>query len=474
MVKRSLVLKIGLSVSLVFFACVPITLMAGHHLKQQGRHESIRNFITPQLEAIGQEVTRSLNGQPPTLQQLEELGRAARHRIRFVPWEKSAGYPEALKAQAILVDVRPAREGPAHWVRLDFEGRPFGALELKPAWRTPPRQMPPGPPGMGPTFRDDPPPPGMGPIFRDAPAPPGPPYMPPPAPGLPEFALLWLALLGLAIVPPLWIWVIRPLKAMVAMARRLGSGDLDTQVPVRRSDEFGELERAFESMRVELRRAIQQRERLLTDVSHEIRGPLTRMTLALPLLQQQGASGAILELFERELKAANDMLGDVLALARGRSRAALNRVPVDLAEIARQVIDERRIVAQQHGLELSADLQPAPMVADERLIARAMGNLLDNALKYTGEGGRIHVSTQVSGARIVFTVTDNGPGIADEHLPSIFEPFYRPDDSRSRETGGTGLGLSIVRGIAENHGGTASLASTLGQGTRATISFPQP
>lgn len=469
MVRPSLVFKIGLSVSLVFFVCVPATLMAGHHLKQQGRQESIRNFIAPQLAAIANEVERDLNGQVPTERQLSELGRATRHRIRFVSWQQTAAYPAALKSQSPLVDVRPTREGATHWVRLDVEGRPFGALEVRPAWGGFPPPHPLRPPGFeGPPPRGD----MLAPFPPGDRRPPGPPRFPPPGPGLGEFALLWVALLGLAVVPPLWFWVIRPLKTMVGVARRLGSGDLETQIPLTRKDEFGELERAFESMRVELRRAIQQRERLLTDVSHEIRGPLTRMTLALPLLHQEGAAGAITELFERELKAANDMLGDVLALARGRSRAALSLVPVDLAAIARTVIDERRIVAEQRSIRLHEALHAAPLVGDERLLARAMGNLLDNALKYTQNGGQVAVSTETRDGQTLFRVEDDGPGIADEHLPLIFEPFYRPDDSRSRETGGTGLGLSIVRGIAENLGGEAELTSTLGRGTCAWLSFP--
>lgn len=467
MVRRSLLLKIGLSVSLVFFACVPITLMVGHHLKQQGRNESIRNFVTPQIVAIGQEVERILDGRPPSAEQLADLERDTRHHLRFVPWEAVTEYPEALKSQAVLVDVRPIREGSTHWLRLEAAGRPFGALELKPTRRQGPRARPLMPPDMPTMGRVEPPP------FEFKAPPNGPPpRLPPPGPGLSEFAFLWLALLGLAIVPPLWLWVIRPLRGMVAVARRLGAGDLDTEVPVRRNDEFGELERAFESMRVELRRAIHQRERLLTDVSHEIRGPLTRMTLALPLLQQEGAPSTLTDLFSRELKAANDMLGDVLALARGKSPAALQLSGVDLAAIARDLIDERRIVAQQAELSLTANLLSAPMQGDERLLARAMGNLLDNALKYTEKGGSIVVSTGEEDGRVFFSVQDDGPGIADAHLPFIFEPFYRPDDSRSRETGGTGLGLSIVRGIAENHGGTATLDATLGRGTTATMSFP--
>ena len=98
-------------------------------------------------------------------------------------------------------------------------------------------------------------------------------------------AWVWLLLLMLIIVPPIYLWVLRPLREMVEVAHRLGGGDLDTPVAVGRKDEFGELERAFEHMRAELKQAVEQRERLLTDVSHEIRAPLARMMIALPLLR---------------------------------------------------------------------------------------------------------------------------------------------------------------------------------------------
>jgi signal transduction histidine kinase len=475
MVRRSLVFKIGLSVSLVFFACVPLTLWVGNQIKQQGRHESIRSVVTPQLEFIASEVERSLQGNTPTSSQLEELGRVTRHRIRFVPWTERTAYPSVLTKQSTWVDLRTPGTRPHHWVRIDFQGHPFGALEVSPLWGGPDRRLPSGalplPERWGdPTPGDRLAPPG--PPGRQEP--PMPPRMPPPVPGVPEFTLLWLSLLGIAVVPPLWLWVIRPLKSMVGVARRLGSGDLETAVAVRRDDEFGELERAFEGMRLALRQALLQRERLLTDVSHEIRGPLTRMTLALPLLKQEGVPGAITDLFGRELEAVNAMLGDVLALARGRSRAALSLEPLDMVEVARGVIAERAIVVAHRGVTLVEELDAAPLLADEKLLARAMGNLLDNALKYTPSGGCVTVKTGLVGTDRLFRVDDDGPGIAPEHLPMIFEPFYRPDDSRSRETGGTGLGLSIVREIASTLGGTATIHSTLGQGTRAEMTFPAP
>ncbi|HEY9857380.1 MAG TPA: HAMP domain-containing sensor histidine kinase [Stenomitos sp.] len=432
MVRHSLIVKISLYATIVFFASIPPAIMVGEMLRSQGHRDAARAFNGPPLEFLARETERSVQGKTPSPQRLAELGRGLRHHLRFVPWSQVGAYPPSLRTQMLVLDPRPPHEGPHHWVRIDHAGHPIGALEAIPDFSRGPR---------------------------------------PPGPLTSQLALTWVLLLVLIIAPPIWLWVIRPLRAMVRVASRLGSGDLETAVPIERQDEFGELERAFERMRVELRRALMQRERLLTDVSHEVRGPLTRMTLALPLLRQQGASGPVLDIMEREIKAADELLGDVLALARGQTPSALALAPVDLGELARRLVEERAIVANQRRQRLAATLEPATVWGDRRQLERAFGNVLDNALKYTPEGGEVSVSTGCEGEQGFFRVIDNGPGVAAEHLPLIFEPFYRPDDSRSRETGGTGLGLAIVRAITENHGGKVRFDSKQGEGTRVELRF---
>ncbi|MFN3431183.1 MAG: sensor histidine kinase [Candidatus Sericytochromatia bacterium] len=431
MVRRSLVLKIFLYGLAVLAVSLPMSFMIGQSFRDMGRREGIRHFMQPQLTYLEREVERSLTSDRPDPARLAELGRALRQDIRFVPWREAGGYPSELVDEPVLVDERPPDQAPQHWVRIDRAGKPVGALALSPNFGRGPR---PGPP-------------------------------------IPHLAWIWVLILVLLIVPPIWFWVLRPLKHMAGVARRLGSGDLETPVAVRHHDEFGELERAFEGMRIELRRVLQQKERLLTDVSHEVRGPLARMTLALPLLRQDGASGPIMDTFARELKSADTMLADVLALSRGRSTVPV-MAPVDVAAVAHALLSERFLVLDQQGQRLEARLQPAAIVGDERLVARAMGNLLDNAIKYTPASGHIRVITETVGDMAIFRVEDDGPGIAGAHMPLLFEPFYRPDDSRSRETGGTGLGLAIVRSIMDGHGGTVELQSVEGQGTRAELRWP--
>jgi two-component system sensor histidine kinase CpxA len=284
-----------------------------------------------------------------------------------------------------------------------------------------------------------------------------------------------LAIVGLVMPAIIWIpatlWLIfRPLRQMMGTAHRLGAGDLESPVTVDRQDEFGELQQSFETMRAKIRRMLVERERLLTDISHELRGPLSRLNLAMPLLAQQAGNDTVANLAQREIATMDSLIGEILALFRSQSQSMVHET-VDLADIAAEVVEERVLVADAHDLTITTHLLPAPTSGDPKLIARAISNLLDNALKYTGPGGTIHVETQTV-PHALCRITDDGPGIDPEHLPHIWEPFYRPDGSRSRETGGTGLGLSIVKAIVERHGGTAFLASVQDKGTTATIQLP--
>jgi signal transduction histidine kinase len=444
MVGRSLVFKTSVYATIVFFLAIPPTIFVARKVFETGRRFEAPGFVQPMVAFVEHELEREWTGTPPTRARLEEFEAVTHHALRFVPWGDPA-IPAALATTDVRLDPQPhaGGRGPHHWARVDHAGKPVGALEF--SARIP--GGPGGPPGrFGPR--------GFG------------------GPFAPDMAWLWILILMLIIVPPMYFWVLRPLRAMVAIANRLGGGDLDTPVAIGRRDEFGDLERAFEKMRVDLRGAIEQRERLLTDVSHEIRAPLARMMIALPLIQREGAPGPVTQIFENELRAVDDLVGDVLARARGGYQASLAWTKLDLADVARSLGTDRALFAELKGLALELDLEPAPAAGDLKLVNRAIGNLVDNALKYTAPGDVIRVVTRLAGGQAVVRVEDTGPGIAPEHLPLIFEPFYRPDTSRSRETGGSGLGLAIVKRIAEAHGGAVSVTSPPGGGTIAELRFP--
>jgi signal transduction histidine kinase len=178
----------------------------------------------------------------------------------------------------------------------------------------------------------------------------------------------------------------------------------------------------------------------------------------------------------REAKRTSALVDDLLWLARadsGQDQVALH--PVQIAPLLRDVAGQAVDLAAAKNIVVTTAAAPGDTLinADELSIRRLLLILVDNAIKYTPAGGRLEVETVVTGDRVVITVADTGPGIAPEDLPHIFERFWRADRARSRESGGAGLGLSIAQEIAARHGGTLTVASELGRGSRFTLTLPR-
>jgi two-component system sensor histidine kinase BaeS len=154
------------------------------------------------------------------------------------------------------------------------------------------------------------------------------------------------------------------------------------------------------------------------------------------------------------------------------ARQPLDRRPCDLAEIGREHLEMMRPLADEHHLALEADLTPAPCAADADGVSQIVVNLLTNAVKYSRPGDKIRVATHRENGCAMISVSDTGPGIAAEHLPRLFDRFYRADASRNRTTGGAGLGLAICKSIAEAHGGKITVESTPDAGSSFTLRIP--
>ncbi|MBC8145604.1 MAG: HAMP domain-containing protein, partial [bacterium] len=259
---------------------------------------------------------------------------------------------------------------------------------------------------------------------------------------------------------------LNPVKRLMEGVQRVGSGEFDTAVPIESDDELGELTRAFNAMSQQVSAIVASKRRLLFDVSHELRSPLTRMNVALAMLPEGKARISI----ERNIRELNIMITELLENER---LAVLGGVlvidSVDIVELAVDVIetfghDRRRIEfdALTDSLIIRADLQRVKV---------AFRNVISNALKYSSDTPvRMSVFPDDNGARIV--VADQGVGISSEDQAKVFEPFYRTDDSRSRATGGYGLGLSLTKSIVEAHGGTIRVDSVPGQGTTIMMHIP--
>ena len=227
----------------------------------------------------------------------------------------------------------------------------------------------------------------------------------------------------------------------------------------------------------ELRRLENVRRDFVANVSHELRTPLASIramaeTLQDGALQDSEVSGRFLETIIRESDRLTRIAQDLLALSSAESGPPPID-EVDLSALLSHVVEHIRPHADKSGLQLHAAIEPGLRVAGSPdQLQQVFVNLVDNAVKYTKSGGVVEVVAERAGPLVVTRVTDSGIGILSEHLPRIFERFYRVDKGRSRASGGTGLGLSIVKHISESHGGSVSVNSEYNRGSTFTVSLP--
>jgi two-component system, OmpR family, phosphate regulon sensor histidine kinase PhoR len=229
----------------------------------------------------------------------------------------------------------------------------------------------------------------------------------------------------------------------------------------------------------ELRRAERLRRELTANVSHELRTPLTSIkgfaeTLLAGAWADEETCRRFLTIIDAEATRLMTLVDDLTSLSRLESRAApLVPVPVRLDALAADAVSRMRPQAERHGVALGAVPGPAVIVAaDANRVMQVLTNLIDNAIQFTPEGGRVDVALRTDGADAVASVSDTGRGIPADDLPRIFDRFYRVDRSRSREGGGSGLGLAIAKHIIEAHGGRITVSSRLGRGSVFSFTLP--
>lgn len=277
-----------------------------------------------------------------------------------------------------------------------------------------------------------------------------------------------------------------PVSDIVQKARRIGEHDLSERLPVERPrDELGQLATTFNELLARLDVAFRQREeslqqqrQLVADASHELRTPLTSIEGYARMLRQWGVDdpettreGA--SAIERESVRMRHLVESLLKLAHGDVELALDRASHDVREIVNDAVDAARMVADGRvGIYSRLPGEPIAVDVDRERIYQVLGILLDNAVKYTPEGGSVAASARLVENMVELTVEDNGIGIDSQHLPHIFDRFYRVDVARSRSQGGSGLGLAIAKQIVEQHGGEISAASEVGTGSTFTVTVP--
>lgn len=319
-----------------------------------------------------------------------------------------------------------------------------------------------------------------------------------------RYRLLFASLLAVAAAVLLGlvasIRIARPLRAMAGAAEKIAAGDYEVRVLHSSPDELGALATALEKMAAELKARIgdltSERDRLsallaqvrrleairrdfVANVSHELRTPVTAIQGYAETLIATSPDAETRERFlqtiHRHAQRLGRLLEDLLKLSDIEAQAPESgrRELVDLralATIVAQTVEERRraMDAEIH-VDVAAD---AIAIGDSAGVEQVLENLLDNALKYGGKGGSVRISSERAEGSLILAVADRGPGIAAEHLPRIFERFYRVDAARSREHGGAGLGLAIVKHLVERMGGSVAATSRAGEGCRFTVTLP--
>ena len=226
----------------------------------------------------------------------------------------------------------------------------------------------------------------------------------------------------------------------------------------------------------EARRLEAVRRDFVANASHELKTPLASILAAAETIQSAAADDpAVLPRFaallERDAARLSRIVSDLLDLSRLEGGSETD-ASVRLDVIAREETERYQPIAERAGVGLSFASEEAFVRGSERDLALLVRNLVDNALRYTGEGGEVAVEVRIGDEEVLLSVRDTGIGIPTRDLPRIFERFYRVDRARSRDTGGTGLGLAIVKHVVENHGGRVAVDSELGRGTRFEVRLP--
>lgn len=270
----------------------------------------------------------------------------------------------------------------------------------------------------------------------------------------------------------------RPVDRLTRAADAIGrSADFSHRLAEpRQNDEIGRLAATFNDMLARLDRAVTAQRRFLADASHELRTPVTVIRTCAETLLRTGSfrpseSRATLQMLAREADRMGRLVADLLVLARADTGQSVDRRRLALDTLVLEVYEQGLTLAD--GVDVTiGEFEQVEIEGDPDRLKQLALNLVDNAIRYTQAGGTVTIDLVLEGAEAILRVHDTGPGIPAEHLPRIFDRFYRIDTLRSRSAGGTGLGLAICRWVAEAHGGRMTVESTVGIGSTFTVFLP--
>ncbi|TWX72109.1 HAMP domain-containing protein [Colwellia demingiae] len=294
-----------------------------------------------------------------------------------------------------------------------------------------------------------------------------------------------LRLLMLLTISFLSCWLLaksftNPLIAIQKASESIGEGKLATRITKfdQRSDEFGTLARSFNQMAEQLENNITAHQRLLGDVSHELRSPLTRLQLAVALAEKNMGNDVEqrkhLNRCETEVERLDEMIADVLTLSRlEHNQNVFAADDIDLSTIVAQVVNDCQYFATSRNVTIDLKTQAnCALLADSKLLASAISNVVNNAVKYSPNDQVVTVELSQQNEQIMLSVSDQGPGVPNEMIEKLFTPFFRVADGRERSSGGTGLGLAIAQQAILFHQGEIIAQNQESSGLKVIITLP--
>jgi two-component system sensor histidine kinase CpxA len=267
---------------------------------------------------------------------------------------------------------------------------------------------------------------------------------------------------------PLVRGITRSISQMTRATEQIAEGRFDARVSTGRRDELGRLGQAINRMAERLSGFVTGQKRFLGDIAHELCSPIARIQVALGILEQKAdeKQKTYVADVREDVQHVSALVNELLAFSKAAlQKSEIQLAPVKLAELVREVIDRE---AAGHPIEMRM-ADSLEVLAEPQLLARALANLLRNALRYAGNAGPISISAAPQDDGIILVVADSGPGVPSETLEQIFDPFYRVEPSRSRETGGIGLGLAIVKTCVEACQATVTAQNRQPSGLEVTI-----
>ncbi len=258
--------------------------------------------------------------------------------------------------------------------------------------------------------------------------------------------LCWLAAVG----------VVSPIRRIASTIALFGQGDLAARVKIRRDDEIGQLGRSFNEMAERLERLIVNERRLLSDISHELRSPLARLKFAIKLARTSADTKTSIDRIARDVDRIASLVSDIVEISLVEGDPALDGASkVPLGEIIHEIVRDCAVEAEFRACSLEVQQKIAGEVLGSReLLRRAIENVVRNAIRYSPKNSAVRITVDQVDSNVVIAVRDHGPGVPDNTLARIFDPFFRVEEARNNSGGGSGVGLSIAKRAVQLHHGT--------------------